>query len=90
MIANEYKSVYLREKHASLIQTEICVNSVIILFVKRQMDGAIKCGLKENSSLKVRLGKEAVHTMNMELGLHLLANNKVMPLKKICLVLHKH
>lgn len=55
---NEYKTVYFREKHASPIQIEISVNPVIILFVKRQMDSAIKCCLKENSSLKVTLERK--------------------------------
>lgn len=45
------------------------------------MDSTTKYGHEEISTLKVRFCK-CVHTIHMELGLHLLANNKVMPVKK--------
>lgn len=37
-----------------------------------------------------KICKEAVHTTHMELGLHLLANKKVMSDREESLPLHKH
>lgn len=55
VITTEYRSVYLGEKHAPVEERgNLYVNPVIIPFVRRQMDSAVKHGLKENSTLKVR------------------------------------